>query len=204
MKRLVLEFFLLVGAVVAGVYAWHLHTQLGVDAAKVQTMTERGEQAGQKLEEATKTLETAQQEIEPLRLQAQQMQAVRSALTPGVTLKDLEAAYAKEKTLSPERHLGMGALRILTTGKADEASLQSIKKALDASDWGSRKPVICAAQNVLSYAGQSVTVLAECKPELPQAAAKQADQKPDQKGDQKGDEKAAPAKEAPADQKAAG
>ena len=204
MKRLVLEFFLLVGAVVAGVYAWHLHTQLGVDTAKVQTMTERGEQAGQKLEEATKTLETAQQEIEPLRLQAQQMQAVRSALTPGVTLKDLEAAYAKEKTLSPERHLGMGALRILTTGKADEASLQSIKKALDASDWGSRKPVICAAQNVLSYAGQSVTVLAECKPELPQAAAKQADQKADQKGDQKGDEKAAPAKEAPADQKAAG
>ena len=200
MKRLVLEFFLLVGAVVAGVYAWHLHTRLGVDTAKVQTMTERGEQAGQKLEEATKTLETAQQEIEPLRLQAQQMQAVRSALTPGVTLKDLEAAYAKEKTLSPERHLGMGALRILTTGKADEASLQSIKKALDASDWGSRKPVICAAQNVLSYAGQSVTVLAECKPELPQSAAKQADQK----ADQKGDEKAAPAKEAPADQKAAG
>jgi hypothetical protein len=200
MKRLVLEFFLLVGAVVAGVYAWHLHTQLGVDTAKVQTMTERGEQAGQKLEEATKALETAQQEIDPLRLQAQQMQAVRSALTPGVTLKDLEAAYAKEKTLSPERHLGMGALRILTTGKADEASLQSIKKALDASDWGSRKPVICAAQNVLSYAGQSVTVLAECKPELPQSAAKQADQK----GDQKGDEKAAPAKEAPADQKAAG
>ena len=204
MKRLVLEFFLLVGAVVAGVYAWHLHTQLGVDTAKVQTMTERGEQAGQKLEEATKALETAQQEIEPLRLQAQQMQAVRSALTPGVTLKDLEAAYAKEKTLSPERHLGMGALRILTTGKADEASLQSIKKALDASDWGSRKPVICAAQNVLSYAGQSVTVLAECKPELPQSAAKQADQKADQKGDQKGDEKAAPTKEAPADQKAAG
>ena len=200
MKRLVLEFFLLVGAVVAGVYAWHLHTQLGVDTTKVQTMTERGEQAGQKLEEATKALETAQQEIDPLRLQAQQMQAVRSALTPGVTLKDLEAAYAKEKTLSPERHLGMGALRILTTGKADEASLQSIKKALDASDWGSRKPVICAAQNVLSYAGQSVTVLAECKPELPQSAAKQADQK----GDQKGDEKAAPAKEAPADQKAAG
>ena len=204
MKRLVLEFFLLVGAVVAGVYAWHLHTQLGVDTAKVQTMTERGEQAGQKLEEATKALETAQQEIDPLRLQAQQMQAVRSALTPGVTLKDLEAAYAKEKTLSPERHLGMGALRILTTGKADEASLQSIKKALDASDWGSRKPVICAAQNVLSYAGQSVTVLAECKPELPQSAAKQADQKADQKGDEKGDEKAAPAKEAPADQKAAG
>lgn len=204
MKRLVLEFFLLVGAVVAGVYAWHLHTRLGVDTAKVQTMTERGEQAGQKLEEATKALETAQQEVEPLRLQAQQMQAVRSALTPGVTLKDLEAAYAKEKTLSPERHLGMGALRILTTGKADEASLQSIKKALDASDWGSRKPVICAAQNVLSYAGQSVTVLAECKPELPQSAAKQADQEADQKADQKGDEKSAPAKEAPADQKAAG
>jgi hypothetical protein len=192
MKRLVLEFFLLVGAVVAGVYAWHLHTQVGVDTAKVQTMTERGEQASAKLEEATKALEAAQKEIEPLRPQSQQMQAVRAALAPGVTLKDFEAAYAKEKTLSPERHLGMGTLRILSTGKADEASLQSIKKALDASDWGSRKPVICAAQNVLSYAGQTVTVLAECKPELPQPAAKQSD------------EKAAPAKDAPADQKAAG
>jgi hypothetical protein len=192
MKRLVLEFFLLVGAVVAGVYAWHLHTQVGVDTAKVQTMTERGEQASAKLEEATKALEAAQKEIEPLRPQSQQMQAVRASLAPGVTLKDLEAAYAKEKALSPERHLGMGTLRILSTGKADEASLQSIKKALDASDWGSRKPVICAAQNVLSYAGQTVTVLAECKPELPQPAAKQAD------------DKAAPAKDAPADQKAAG
>ncbi|MEN9768439.1 MAG: hypothetical protein RLZZ180_69, partial [Pseudomonadota bacterium] len=67
MKRLVLEFFLLVGAVVAGVYAWHLHTQVGVDTAKVQTMTERGEQASAKLEEATKALEAAQKEIEPLR-----------------------------------------------------------------------------------------------------------------------------------------
>ena len=192
MKRLVLEFFLLIGAVAAGVYAWHLHTRVGVDAAKVQTMTERGEQASKKLEEVTPALEAAQKEIEPLRLQAQQFQAVRAALAPGVTLKDLEAVYAKEKTLSPERHLGMGALRMLSTGKADEASLQSIKKALDASDWGSRKPVICAAQNMLSYAGQSVTVLAECKPELPQPAAKPADEKP------------APAKEAPADQKAAG
>ena len=191
MKRLVLEVFLLIGAVVAGVYAWNLHTRVGVDAAKVQAMTERNEQASKKLEEVTPALEAAQKEIEPLRLQAQQWQAVRSALAPGVTLKDLEAAYAKEKALSPERHLGMGALRILSTGKAEEASLQSIKKALDASDWGSRKSVICAAQNVLSFAGQSVTVLAECKPQLPQPAAKQAE------------EKAAPAKEAPADQKAA-
>ena len=177
MKRLVLEVVLLIAIAAGGPYAWHLHTKVGADAAKVQTMTERGEAATKKLEEVTQALEAAQSELEPLRLQAQQMQAVRAGLASGVTFKDLEAAYAKEKNLSPERYLGLGVLRLLSTGQADEATVQSIKKALDAADWGSRKQVICAAQNALAYAGQKVDVLDECKPQLPKPVAKDAAEK---------------------------
>ncbi|MCE2880509.1 MAG: hypothetical protein LW719_14245 [Comamonadaceae bacterium] len=177
MKRLVLEVFLLIALAAVGPYAWYLHTKVGADTAKVQTMTERGEEATKKLEEVSQALEAAQKELEPLRLQAQQMQAVRAGLANRVTIKDLEAAYAKEKTLTPERHLGVGVLRLLSTGQADEATLQSIKKALDAADWGSRKQVICAAQNALAFAGQKVQVLDECRPELPKPLATQAAEK---------------------------
>jgi hypothetical protein len=179
MKRLIFEVLLLIGLAAAGPYVWYLHNKVGADTTKVQTMTDRGEEAGKKLETVTQSLESAQREVEPLRLQSQQLQALRASLVSGQTLKDLEAAYAKEKSLSPERHLGLGVLQILSTGKANEASVDSLKKAMAASDWGSRKQIICAAQNALSYAGQSVDVLAECKPQAskPAPPAEPADKK---------------------------
>ncbi|MEI7784128.1 MAG: hypothetical protein WCK08_07085 [Betaproteobacteria bacterium] len=174
MKRLFLELFLFIAAAVAAAYAWHLHGKVATDTAKVQTMTERGEGAEKKLEEVSQALETANKELAPLRLQAQQLSAVRAALSNGVTVKDLEAAYAKEKNLSPERHLGVGVMRLLSSGQADEATVESLKKALAAADWGSRKQVICAAQNALALGGQKVEVLAECKPEPPKPATQEA------------------------------
>jgi hypothetical protein len=177
MKRLLFELILLIAAAVGATYAWHLHTKVGADTTKVQTMTERGEEANKKLEAVTQSLEAAQKELEPLRVQAQQMQAVRAALANGVTAKDLEAAYAKEKNMTPERLLGVGVIRLLSTGQADEATVQSIKKALAAADWGSRRQVICAAQNALAMGGQPIEVMAECKPELPRQSAKEATEK---------------------------
>jgi hypothetical protein len=179
MKRLIFEVLLLIALAAAGPYVWYLHNKVGADTAKVQTMTERGEEAEKKLEALTQSLEAAQREVEPLRLQSQQLQALRASFASGQTLKDLEAAYAKEKTLSPERHLGLGVLQILSTGKANEAAVDSLKKAMTASDWGSRKPIICAAQNALSYAGQAIDVLAECKPQAskPAPAAEPAEKK---------------------------
>ena len=165
MKRLIVEVFLLIALAAAGPYVWYLHSKVGADTTKVQTMTERGQEAEQKLEEVTTALEAARREVEPLRLQAQQLQALRASLASGQTLRDLEAAYAKEKTLSPERLLGVGVLQIMSTGKANEAAIDSLKKAMAASDWGSRKQIICAAQNALSYAGQTLDVLSECKPQ---------------------------------------
>ena len=173
MKRLFLELFLFIMAALGAGYAWHLHGKVAADTAKVATMTERGEEAEKKLEEVTAALESAKAEIEPLRLQAQQLSAVRVALNNGVTSKDLEAAYAKEKSLSPERHLGVGVLRLLSTGQADEAAVDALKKALAAADWGSRKQVICAAQNALALGGQKIEVLAECKPTLPKPEPKE-------------------------------
>lgn len=172
MKRLFLELFLFIAAAMGAGYAWHLHGKVATDTAKVQTMTERGEEAEKKLEEVTEAMEAAKKELDPLRLQVQQLDAVRLALSNGVTAKDLEAAYAKEKNLSPERLLGVGAMRLLSTGKADESTVDALKKALAAADWGSRKQVICAAQNTLALGGQKIEVLAECKPELPKLAVK--------------------------------
>lgn len=171
MKRLFFEVILLIGLAAAGPYVWYLHNKVGTDTAKVQTMTERGAEAEKKLEELTRSVEAAQSELEPLRLQAQQLQALRASLAPGQTLRDLEAAYAKEKNFSPERHLGMGVLQIMSTGQANDAAVDSLKKAMAASDWGSRKQIICAAQNALSFAGQAVNVLAECRPQMVRPAS---------------------------------
>lgn len=170
MKRLILEVVLLVALAAAGPYVWYLHKKVGADTERVETMTTRGQEAEKKLEEASQALEAAQREVEPLRLQAQQLQALRDSLESGVGLKDLEAVYAKEKALSPERHLGLGVLRLLTTGQADAATVESLKKAMTASDWGSRKQVICAAQNALVFGGQKIEVMAECKPQVAQPA----------------------------------
>lgn len=166
MKRLFFEVLLLIGLAAAGPYVWYLHNKVEADTTKVQTMTERGAEAEKKLEEVTQSVQAAQAELEPLRLQAQQLQALRASLASGQTLRDLEAAYAKEKSFSPERHLGLGVLQIMSTGQANDAAVDSLKKAMTASDWGSRKQIICAAQNALSYAGQAVEVLAECKPQV--------------------------------------
>ena len=177
MKRLIFEVLLLISLAAAGPYVWYLHTKVGADTTKVQTMTERGEEAQKKLDELTQALESAQSEIEPLRLQAQQLKALQASLASGQTLKDLEAAYAKEKNLSPERLLGLGVLQIMSTGKANEAAVDSLKKAMAASDWGSRKQIICAAQNALSYAGQAIDVLAECKPQVGKSAPESPEKK---------------------------
>jgi carbonic anhydrase len=97
---------------------------------------------------------------------AQELEAVKAAFSTGVVLKDLEAAYAKEKkALSPERQLGMAGVRLLTNGTKDPATVASFQKALEMTDWKAQQKVICAAQNALAAAGQKVKVMSECLPE---------------------------------------
>jgi carbonic anhydrase len=54
-------------------------------------------------------------------------------------------------------------VRLLTKGGADPMATDAFKKALDTADWGTRKAVICAAQNALASSGQKVEVLSSCQ-----------------------------------------
>jgi carbonic anhydrase len=123
--------------------------------------------------------------LPPLMTKAQELEAVKAAFSSGTVLKDLEAAYAKEKKgLSPERQLGLAGLRLLTNGTKDPATVEAFQKALEMTDWKSQQKVICAAQNALAAAGEKVKVMSECASEAPTA-----------KGEMKVDAKdAAPAK----------
>ena len=106
--------------------------------------------------------ETAKQ-VEPLKTKSLELDAVRTAMSSGETLKDLEAAYKKEKSLSPDRQVGLGAIRLLTKGSKDPATVEAFKKALESADWSGRKQVICAAQNALAAAGEKVNIMSECE-----------------------------------------
>jgi len=90
------------------------------------------------------------------------MEALKAAFASGVTLKDLETAYAKEKNLSAERVLGLAGLRLVTQGLKDPATLSAFEKALDMTDWTKQQKVICSAQYALAAAGKDIKPLSEC------------------------------------------
>ncbi len=198
MKRIILEVLLVLGLAGAGAFGFFAHKSGSANAAKVAELTEQTEAAGKKLEATEAELGKAQEQLKtavpPLQAKALQLEALREALANGQTLTDLEAAYKKEKTLSPERQAGLGALRLLTKGDSDPGMIDAFKKALDAADWGSRRKLICAAQKALASAGQDVKVLSECLPEgvdkMPESQAK-ADKAPAKDGEEsKSDPKA--------------
>jgi len=102
---------------------------------------------------------------------ANQLEAVKAALANGSTLSDLESAYKKEKSLSAERQVGLGAIRMLTKGAEDPATLEAFRKALQMSELGDRKNTICAAQLGLLAAGEKVKVMSDCLPKSEKAKA---------------------------------
>ncbi len=169
MKRTVFDLLLVIALGAAAAFGW-LRYQAGVAAAaQVAELTPQTAGAVTKLAETETALEQVQAELSPLREQAQQLSVYKSVFANGDILRDLDAAYRKEKApLSPERQLGLGTLRLLTKGGADPAAVDAFTRALDTADWGTRKAVICAAQNALASSGQKVQVLSSCQ-ELAQA-----------------------------------
>jgi carbonic anhydrase len=137
--------------------------------AQVEELTGKVEEADKKIEAAEEELKefaATKELLPPLMTKAQELEAVKAAFSTGVVLKDLEAAYAKEKKgLSPERQLGLAGVRLLTNGTKDPATVESFQKALEMTDWKAQQKVICAAQNALAAAGQKVKVMSECLPE---------------------------------------
>jgi carbonic anhydrase len=153
----------------AGYFGWTQKKSSAAATAQVAELTEKVEEADKKIEaaeEELKELAATKELLPPLMTKAQELEAVKAAFSTGVVLKDLEAAYAKEKKgLSPERQLGMAGVRLLTNGTKDPATVASFQKALEMTDWKAQQKVICAAQNALAAAGQKVKVMSECLPE---------------------------------------
>lgn len=192
MKRILLEIVLALSLAGAGFFGWTNYKAAHGGAEQLKELTAEVEATAKKLEAAEAELKAAAQEVSNIQGRTQELDAAKAALSGGETLKDLEAAYKKEKSLSPERQVGLGALRLLTNGSQDPGTIEAYKKALDMADWGSRKKVICAAQNGLAAAGEKISVLSECatpagKPaSLADAAAsgkEDAPVKPDEKAD---------------------
>ena len=147
----------------AGYFGWTQKKSSAAATAQVAELTEKVEEADKKIEaaeEELKELAATKELLPPLMTKAQELEAVKAAFSTGVVLKDLEAAYAKEKkALSPERQLGMAGVRLLTNGTKDPATVASFQKALEMTDWKAQQKVICAAQNALAAAGQKIQVM---------------------------------------------
>ncbi|MEI7784127.1 MAG: carbonic anhydrase family protein [Betaproteobacteria bacterium] len=179
MKRTLFDLLLVIALGAAAAFGWMRYQAGAGVAAQVAELTPKTVDAVTKLAEAEKSLEELQEQLTPLREQAEQLTAYRSAFANGEALRDLETVYKKEKgPLRPERQLGLGTLRLLTKGEADPAAVDAFKKALDTADWGTRKQVICAAQNALASAGQKIEVLSSCQNQQAQAKSDKAEAKP--------------------------
>ena len=167
MKRILAEVLLVLALGAAAFFGWTNWKSNTANGGQVAELTTQVEESGKKLKAAEEALaealaETAKQ-IDPLKTKSLELDAVRTAMSSGETLKDLEAAYKKEKSLSPDRQVGLGAIRLLTKGSKDPATVEAFKKALERADWSGRKQVICAAQNALAAAGEKVNIMSECE-----------------------------------------
>jgi hypothetical protein len=173
MKRLLLEIVLAAGLAGAGFFGWTNWNASQANGAKLTELTAESESSVKKLETAEAEVKANAAELETMKAKTQELDAVKAALASGETLKDLETVYKKEKTLSADRQVGLGALRLLTKGSKDPSTIEAFRKALVTADWGSRKKVICAAQFALAAAGEKVEVLGDCA--TPAEKAGQAD-----------------------------
>ncbi|MFZ9551645.1 MAG: carbonic anhydrase family protein [Hylemonella sp.] len=180
MKKTLAIVVLLLAALGAGGFAYLQWKASAGAKTEITTLTEKATTAEQKQGDVEKELEELKEKLGPLQVTAQQMEAVKAAFASGVTMKDLEAAYAKDKNLSAERLLGLAGVRLLTKGGQDPATVSAFEKALEMTDWTRQQKVICAAQYALAAAGKEVKPLSECA--MPTQVAK-AEGKADDKSE---------------------
>ena len=199
MFKIIAIILLAISTAGAGYFGWTQKKSVAAVSAQVEELTQKVEEADKKAEASEEELAASKEMLPPLMTKAQELEAVKAAFSTGTVLKDLEAAYAKEKKgLSPERQLGLAGVRLLTNGTKDPATVEAFQKALEMTDWKAQQKVICAAQNALAAAGQKVKVMSECSAEADSgkteakaeaAPAGKEDKKDDKKGDKKSDKK---------------
>ncbi len=100
--------------------------------------------------------------IAELTEKSKEYDAVKTALSGGQALLDIEAAASKAKVESPERYLAIGALRLLVKGKNDPSTAAAFEKALDMVQWNSKLKSVCAAQAGMAVSGKNVGMLSDC------------------------------------------
>ena len=100
--------------------------------------------------------------LEQLIAKEKELEAVKSALSNGLALSDVENAAKNAKNESPERYLAIGALRLLVKGKEDPGTAQAFERALEMNQWTERLKSVCAAQAGMVASGLQVDVLRDC------------------------------------------
>ncbi|MDA9689602.1 hypothetical protein N9V13_04210 [Betaproteobacteria bacterium] len=100
--------------------------------------------------------------LEQLIAKEKELEAVKSALSNGLALSDVEKAAKNAKNESPERYLAIGALRLLVKGKEDPETAKAFEKALEMNQWTERLKSVCAAQAGMVASGLQVDVLRDC------------------------------------------
>jgi hypothetical protein len=166
MIKLIAIILLAISTAGAGYFGWTQKKSSAAATEQVAELTQQVEEADKKIVATEEELAASKEKLPALMTKAQELEAVKAAFASGMVLKDLEAAYAKEKKgLSPERQLGLAGVRLLTNGTKDPATVEAFQKALEMTDWKGQQKVICAAQNALAAAGEKVKVMSECQPE---------------------------------------
>jgi len=184
MKRTIFEVILALALIGSGVFGWNNWKTNQKTTGQLTELQAASEEATKAAGEKDASIKAAEEEMSalraemmPLETQAQQLAAVKAAMANGATLADLEAAYKSKKDLSPERQVGLGALRMLTKGAEDPVAVEAFRKALKASELGDRKNIICAAQIGLAAAGEKIAILPECLPKPAKAGEDKAGEK---------------------------
>jgi carbonic anhydrase len=165
MKRTIAEVLLALALIGSGTFGWMQYKSVGASSGQVTELEDKTAEVEKKLTATEEELTHAKAEVEaaePLKVKAQELDAVKAAFSGGEILKDLEATYNKQKGLSTERQLGLAAVRLLTLGSKDPSTVEAFRKTLEMTDWKSRAKAICAAQNALAAAGEKITVMSEC------------------------------------------
>ncbi|MEY3076952.1 MAG: Carbonic anhydrase precursor [Pseudomonadota bacterium] len=171
MFKIIAIILLAISTAGAGYFGWTQKNSSAAVTEQVAELTQKVEESDKKAEATEAELAASKEMLPPLMTKAQELEAVKAAFSSGTILKDLEAAYAKEKKgLSADRQLGLAGLRLLTNGTKDPATVEAFQKALEMTDWKSQQKVICAAQNALAADGEKVKVMSECATDAKDAA----------------------------------
>ena len=154
--RLIVEILLGAALVGSGTFIYLQMTEINELAAQVA-----------RLSKSSVKRPPSDSNLSPIRLEQliakeKELEAVKSALSNGLALSDVENAAKNAKNESPERYLAIGALRLLVKGKEDPVTAKAFEKALEMNQWTERLKSVCAAQAGMVASGLKVDVLRDC------------------------------------------